>query len=75
MEKEEKLEQYLSSKIGYHLLKSSLQKYSSDLTEFTKEKFGFSDEQLFGIVAFADHIKNQLKVLNKELASRMKGKK
>lgn len=75
MEEIEKLEQYLSSKISYHLLKSSLQKCSADLDEFTKERLGFSDEQLFGIVAFSDHIKNQLKVLNKELSSRIKDKK
>lgn len=72
MKEKENLEQYLSSKISYHLLKASLQKCSSDLNEFTKEKSSFSDEQLFGIVAFSDHIKNQLKVLNKELSLRTK---
>lgn len=48
---------------------------SSDLNEFVKESHEFSSEQLFGIVAFSDHIKNQLEVLNKELASRAEGEK
>ena len=74
MEDKQKLEQYLSSKISYHLLKSSLLKCSSDLDEFTKERYGFSDEQLFGIVAFSDHIKNQLKILNKELPQELRAK-
>ena len=47
-----RLEQYLSGKIGYHILRSSLQKCSSDLNEFVKESHEFSVEQLFGIVAF-----------------------
>ena len=69
-----RLEQYLSGKIGYHILRTSLQRCSSDLNEFVKEKREFSDEQLFGIVAFSDHIKNQLGVLNQELASRLEVK-
>jgi len=71
----QKSEKYIESKVGYYLLKSSLQKCSSDLNEFTKEKDGFSDEQLFSIVAFSDHIKTQLKILNKELSSRTQDKK
>ena len=70
-----RLEQYLSGKIGYHILRTSLQRCSSDLNEFVKEKREFSDEQLFGIVAFSDHIKNQLEVLKKELASRVEDQK
>ena len=70
-----RLEQYLSGKIGYHILRASLQRCSSDLNEFVKEKREFSDEQLFGIVAFSDHIKNQLEVLKKELASRVEDQK
>ena len=71
----ERLEQYLSGKIGYHILRASLQRCASDLNEFVKEKHEFSCEQLFGIVAFSDHIKNQLEILNKELASRLPDKK
>ena len=70
-----RLEQYLSGKIGYHILRSSLQKCSSDLNEFVKESHEFSCEQLLGIVAFSDHIKNQLEILNKELASRVEDEK
>ena len=70
-----RLEQYLSGKIGYHILRASLQRCSADLNEFVKEKREFSDEQLFGIVAFSDHIKNQLEVLKKELASRVEDQK
>jgi len=40
-----------------------------------KESHEFSCEQLLGIVAFSDHIKNQLEILNKELASRVEDKK
>ncbi len=70
-----RLEQYLSGKIGYHILRASLQRCSADLNEFVKEKREFSDEQLFGIVAFSDHIKNQLEILKKELASRVEDQK
>ena len=69
-----RLEQYLSGKIGYHILRTSLSRCSADLNEFVQEKREFSDEQLLGIVAFSDHIKNQLEVLNKELAWRVEDK-
>ncbi len=69
-----KLEQYLSGKIGYHILRASLQRCSADLNEFVKEKREFSTEQLFGVVSFCDHIKNQLEILRKELASRLEDK-
>ena len=69
-----RLERYLSGKIGYHILRASLQRCSADLNEFVKEKREFSTEQLFGIVAFCDHIKNQLGVLNQELTSRLEDK-
>ena len=39
-----RLEQYLSGKIGYHILRASLQRCSADLNEFVKEKREFSDE-------------------------------
>ena len=45
-----------------------------NLNEFVKESHEFSSEQLFGIVAFSDHIKNQLEILNKELSSRVEEK-
>jgi hypothetical protein len=71
MSDNKKLETYLDGKIGYNFLRISAERFASDLNEFIKNKNEFSEEQLFGIVAFSDHIKNQLEIFNKELASRI----
>ena len=66
-----RLEQFLSGKIGYHILRASLKRCASDLSEFVKEKEEFSNEQLYAAVSFCAHIRDQLEVLNKELGSRL----
>ncbi len=62
------------NKIGYYFLRISAERFSSDLYNFSKEIYSFSDEQLYAIVSFCDHIKDNVANVKKELERRLDSK-
>ena len=59
------------SKIEFYFLRSSAEKFSSDLHHFSKDVYSFSDEQLYAIVSFCDHIRDNMANVKKELERRL----
>ncbi len=59
------------SKIEYYFLRSSAEKFAADLRNFVNEVCNFSDEQLLGIVAYHDHITENMERVKKELERRV----
>jgi len=62
------------NKIEYYFLRVSAERFSSDLYHFSKEVYSFSDEQLYAIVSFCDHIKDNVANVKKELERRVDSK-
>ncbi len=58
------------SKVEYYFLRSSAEKFAADLRNFVNEVCNFSDEQLLGIVAYHDHIRENMEKAKKELEIR-----
>ena len=50
------------TKVEFYLLRNSAERFASDLREFTKEVCSFSDEQLYGIASYCDHIKENMEM-------------
>ena len=61
-------------KIGYYFLRISAERFASDLRNFGKEAVNFSDEQLYGIVAYSSDIETQIADLKRELEKRADAK-
>lgn len=59
------------SKIEFYFLRSSAEKFSSDLHHFSKEVYSFSDEQLLAIVSYCDHMRDNMVNVKKELERRV----
>jgi hypothetical protein len=57
-------------KVEYYFLRSSAEKFAADLRNFVSEVNNFSDEQLVGIVAYHDHIRENIEKAKKELERR-----
>ena len=62
------------SKVEFYLLRNSAERFSSDLHHFSKEIYSFSDEQLYAIVSFCDHIRDNAASMKKELENRLNKK-
>jgi hypothetical protein len=61
-------------KIEYYFLRISAERFSSDLSEFSKEIRTFSDEQLYGVVSYSSNIEKNIANVRKELERRLEGK-
>ncbi len=48
-----------------------MERFAADLRNFVEEIANFSDEQLLGIVAYHDHIKENMERAKKELERRV----
>jgi len=59
------------SKIEFYFLRSSAERFSSDLNHFAKEAQNFTDEQLYAIVSFCDYIRDNMANVKKELEKRL----
>ncbi len=59
------------NKVEYYFLRSSAERFAADLKNFLEEIVNFSDEQLLGIVAYHDHIKENMERVKKELERRV----
>lgn len=59
------------SKIEFYFLRISAERLASDLRNFEKEIFRFSDEQLYAIVSHFDHIRDNMLSVKKELEKRL----
>lgn len=59
------------NKVEYYFLRSSAERFAADLRNFIEEIANFSDEQLLGIVAYHDHIKENMERAKKELERRV----
>jgi hypothetical protein len=59
------------SKIEFYFLRISAERLASDLRNFEKEIFRFSDEQLYAIVSHFDHIRDNMASVKKELEKRL----
>lgn len=59
------------NKIEFYFLRSSAEKFSSDLHHFSKEIYSFSNEQLYAIVSFCDHIRDNMANVKRELERRL----
>lgn len=62
------------NKIEYYFLRISAERFSSDLHHFSKEVYSFSDEQLYAIVSFCDHIRDNMANVKRELERRLNRK-
>ncbi len=60
------------SKIEFYFLRISAERLASDLRNFEKEIFRFSDEQLYAIVSQFDYIRDNMASVKKELEKRLK---
>ena len=58
------------TKVEFYLLRNSAERFASDLREFTKEVYSFSDEQLYGIASYCDHIKENMENVKREYDGR-----
>ena len=59
------------SKIEYYFLRKSAECFSADLRNFAKDAYDFSDEQLYALVSFYDHIKDNMSNVKNELEKRL----
>ena len=59
------------AKVEYYFLRSSAEKFAADLKNFVNEVNNFSDEQLIGIVAYHDRIRENMEKTKKELERRV----
>jgi hypothetical protein len=59
------------SKIEFYFLRISAERLASDLRNFEKEIFRFSDEQLYAIVSQFDYIRDNMASVKKELEKRL----
>jgi hypothetical protein len=59
------------AKVEFYFLRNSAERFSSDLHHFSKEIYSFSDEQLYAIVSFCDHIRDNAANVKKELERRL----
>jgi len=59
------------AKVEFYFLRNSAERFSSDLHYFSKEIYSFSDEQLYAIVSFCDHIRDNAANVKKELERRL----
>lgn len=53
-------------KVEFYFLRNSAEKFSSDLNHFAKDAQNFSDEQLYAIDSFCDHIRDNMTNIKKE---------
>lgn len=60
--------------IEFYFLRSSAERFSSDLNHFAKEAQNFSDEHLYSIVSFCDYIRDNMAIIKKELEKRLDSK-
>lgn len=59
-------------KIAYYFLRISAERFGSDLRNFQKEICNLSDEELYGLVSYFDHIRDNLVNVKAELERRIK---
>jgi len=59
------------NKIEYYFLRISAERFSSDLYNFSKEIHNFSDEQLYALVSFYDHARDNIAKVKQELERRL----
>lgn len=57
--------------VEYQFLRISAERFASDLQQFSRGIYQFSDEQLYAIVSFCDHIRDNMAVVKKELERRV----
>ncbi len=62
------------AKVEFYFLRNSAERFSSDLHHFSKEIYSFSDEQLYAIVSFCDHIRDNMANVKRELEKRLERK-
>ncbi len=61
----------IDAKVEFYFLRNSAERFSSDLNHFTKDAQNFSDEQLYAIDSFCDHIRDNMTNIKKELGRRL----
>ena len=59
------------NKIEFYFLRASAEKFATDLKHFAGDAHTFSDEQLYAIVSFCDHIRDNMANVKKELERRL----
>ncbi len=62
------------SSIEFYFLRRSAERFSLELNKFSSSAHNFSDEQLYAIVSFCDHIRDHMANIKKELERRLEGK-
>lgn len=59
-----------AGKIEYYFLRKSAESFAADLNNFAKEAQDFSNEQLYAIMSFCDHIRENMANVKSELERR-----
>lgn len=59
------------NKIEFYFLRSSAERFASDLRHFARDVRTFSDEQLLAIFSYCDHIRDNMVYVKKELEKRV----
>lgn len=59
------------NKIEYYFLRRSAEGFSADLSNFVKEVYRFSDEELYALSSFYDHIRDNMAQVKAELEKRL----